>query len=135
MNEEPQSEYEFLPLDDLLSQRKDLYDEKKSIEEGELKKINKDLKSLDGFIIRRMQDNGIQQCRGNDGRATFSISEEVVPEIVDWDSLYTFIAENKYFHLLYRKVTARSFRELIENGVEVPGAEPKKRTTLRMRSN
>ena len=82
-----------------------------------------------------MQDNGIQQCRGNDGRATFSISEEVVPEIVDWDSLYTFIAENNYFHLLYRKVTARSFRELIENGVEVPGAEPKKRTTLRMRSN
>ena len=135
MNEEPQSEYEFMPLDDLLSQRKDLYDEKKSIEEGELKKINKDLKSLDGFIIRRMQDNGIQQCRGNDGRATFSISEEVVPEIVDWDSLYTFIAENNYFHLLYRKVTARSFRELIENGVEVPGAEPKKRTTLRMRSN
>lgn len=135
MNEEPQSEYEFMPLDDLLSQRKDLYDEKKSIEEGELKKINKDLKSLDGFIIRRMQDNGIQQCRGNDGRATFSISEEVVPEIVDWDSLYTFIAENNYFHLLYRKVTARSFRELIENGIEVPGAEPKKRTTLRMRSN
>ena len=135
MNEEPQSEYEFMPLDDLLSQRKDLYDEKKSIEEGELKKINKDLKSLDGFIIRRMQDNGIQQCRANDGRATFYISEEVVPEIVDWDSLYTFIAENNYFHLLYRKVTARSFRELIENGIEVPGAEPKKRTTLRMRSN
>ncbi len=135
IEDEPQDELEFMPLDDLMTERKDMFDRKKQIEEGELKAINKTLKAIDGYIIRRMQDQGLRQIQGNDGRATFSVSEEIVPEVTDWDALYAYISQHSYFHLLYRKVTARAYRELIENEEDVPGTEQKKRTTLRMRSN
>ena len=57
------------------------------------------------------------------------------PTDADFDALYDYIAKNGYWQLLYRKITARAYREIIEAGETVPGTDPEVVTRLRMRSN
>jgi len=124
-----------LPLGQLLSLRAGLYRRKKEIESGELTSIKSELDDCDGAIIRKMQDAGLRQAQDESGTATFHVTDEVVPKISDFDALYDYIAKNGYWQLLYRKITARAYREIIEAGETVPGTDPEVVTRLRMRSN
>ena len=111
-----------------------LKDQKKAIESGELKSIKNTLDEMERVITRKMHDLGVRQMVDEDDTATFSLSEQVVPKIDDWDKIYPYIAENGYWHLLYRKLTATAYREIIEAGQEVPGVEPEVVTRLSMRT-
>ena len=127
--------YEDITLGTLLTTRKQYYDKKKFIEEGELKLLNKMLSEIDSQIVRRMQDEGMSQARDTDNTATFYLNEDVVPQVEDWNTFYGYIKQNDFFHVLHKRVSAKAYRELIENGEEVLGTTPKQLTTLRMRSN
>ena len=127
--------YEEATLGTLLTTRKQFYDKKKFIEDGELKTLNKMLSEIDSQIVRRMQDEGMSQARDSLNTATFYLNEDVVPQIEDWNIFYKYIKENDYFHILHKRVSVKAYRELIENGEEVHGTTPKQLTTLRMRSN
>lgn len=128
-------DYETLSLGDLLSAYKAAKDRKKAIESGELAEVKAFLEQAEVLITRKMRDNGLRQVQDEGGQATFSLTDEIVPKISDWDKIYPYIAENGYWHLLYRKLTARAYRELIEAGYQVPGTDPEVLTRLRMRSN
>jgi hypothetical protein len=125
---------ETMPVGQLLKSYKDLKDQKKAIESGELKSIKNTLDEMERVITRKMHDLGVRQMVDEDDTATFSLSEQVVPKIDDWDKIYPYIAENGYWHLLYRKLTATAYREIIEAGQEVPGVEPEVVTRLSMRT-
>lgn len=56
------------------------------------------------------------------GRAT--ISEEVVPNVDDWDAFYDYIWEQKAFHLLQKRPAAAAYRELVAAGEDVKGLSP-----------
>ncbi len=127
--------YEDIALGTLLTTRKQYYDKKKFIEEGELKLLNKMLSEIDSQIVRRMQDEGMSQARDTDNTATFYLNEAVIPQVEDWNAFYGYIKQNDFFHILHKRVSAKAYRELIENGEEVLGTTPKQLTTLRMRSN
>ena len=126
---------EDMQLGQLLTARKSLYDRKKAIESGELAEIKQDLTDADRIISRKMQDLGLRQLQDEGGKATFYISDEIVPKINDWDQLYRYVKDNDYFHLFYRKLTATAYRELISHGEDIPGVEPEVVTRLKMRSN
>ena len=123
-----------MPVGQLLKTYKNLKDQKKAIESGELKSIKNTLDEMERVITRKMHDLGVRQMVDEDDTATFSLSEQVVPKIDDWDKIYPYIAENGYWHLLYRKLTATAYREIIEAGQEVPGVEPEVVTRLSMRT-
>jgi hypothetical protein len=125
---------ETMPVGQLLKTYKNLKDQKKAIESGELKSIKNTLDEMERVITRKMHDLGVRQMVDEDDTATFSLSEQVVPKIDDWDKIYPYIAENGYWHLLYRKLTATAYREIIEAGQEVPGVEPEVVTRLSMRT-
>jgi hypothetical protein len=125
---------ETMPVGQLLKTYKNLKDQKKAIESGELKSIKNTLDEMERVITRKMHDLGVRQMVDEDDTATFSLSEQVVPKIDDWDKIYPYIAENGYWHLLYRKLPATAYREIIEAGQEVPGVEPEVVTRLSMRT-
>jgi hypothetical protein len=127
--------FDEMQLGDLLVARRETYAEKKQIETGPLAEKKETLAVMDRVIVRKMQDLGLRQLQDESGKATFHVTDEIVPKITDFDALYPYIAKNGYWQLLYRKVTASAWREIIQSGEEVPGTEPETVTRLRMRSN
>jgi hypothetical protein len=65
---------------------------------------------------------------GKGSKAAFSIGESVVPQVVDWDAFYKFIAKNKYYHLLERRPSVTGCRELFETKGAIPGVESARST-------
>ncbi|MGR5253615.1 hypothetical protein ACPV5S_15565 [Vibrio astriarenae] len=59
---------------------------------------------------------------------TISVKEEDVPQVDDWDAVYRYIHAEQAFYLLSRRLLAAPYRELLEQGQDVPGTSP---TTVR----
>lgn len=55
---------------------------------------------------------------------TASITEEIVPNVDDWDAVWEYMKENDAFHLVQKRVATGAFRELMESGQAVPGMRP-----------
>jgi len=65
---------------------------------------------------------------------TATITEEVVPQIDDWDTYYAYIKDNDAWHLLQRRPAAAAFRELHEAGEVVPGASAFVKRSISLRA-
>ena len=65
---------------------------------------------------------------------TASITEQILPQVVDWDALYAHIHETESYFLLQRRPAAAAFRELNASGEEVPGIEPFVQRTISLRT-
>jgi hypothetical protein len=78
-----------------------------------------------------MDEVGLESARG--GRATATISENVVPTATDWDALEQYIYENDALYLMQRRLSASAWRELIESGEVVPGTEPYTQRSISLR--
>ncbi|WP_109092194.1 hypothetical protein [Aggregatibacter kilianii] len=51
-------------------------------------------------------------------------SQEIVPNITDWDDFNAFARDNDMLYLFQRRLNATAYRELLAQGVEVRGLEP-----------
>lgn len=60
---------------------------------------------------------------GGGAASKFTIAPKVVPQAVDWDAFYAWMAKKKYFHLLQRRLTVAGCTELWEQGAKIPGVE------------
>jgi hypothetical protein len=76
---------------------------------------------LEKLLVEAAEAQGLE--RGGGKTSTFKIEPHTVPQVTDWDALYKFIARNKYYHLLQRRLSTTSFTELWEQGKNVPGTE------------
>lgn len=107
-----------------------------------IRKLEATVKELEGTydgietaLMEQLSSQGIDASRGT--KAGCSITKTVVAQVVDWDAFYAFIKKTGYFHLLQKRVSDPSFRELLEQKGEATvrkhGVEPftKKRLNLR----
>ena len=60
------------------------------------------LETLDSFLLGKLQELGVESVRTKHG--TVYQSTVVKPSCEDWDSFYTWIAENEAFDALERRV-------------------------------
>ena len=134
------------PLEGTLSQKIDTFWElrnQKSEIEAELKKINARLSDYEEQVAADMDAAGLKST-GTD-KATVSFTTSIVPVVQGdegWDLLYKYIKKTGYFHLLFRRVTEASYRELLtvnagKKDFAVPGVLPfmKRRVNMRTRSS
>ena len=56
--------------------------------------------------------------------ATAAVTRTVVPTVVDWPALYSYIRKTDSFELLERRVSSVAYREHLESDKEVPGVDP-----------
>lgn len=102
--------------------------------EASVKSLEGQIEELQSQLLEEMESAGVDKFSGKLG--TVSISTNVVANVEDWDLLYPYIAKNKAWHLLQRRVSDPAYRELLEAGKKVPGVQPfsKKRLNLRAAS-
>lgn len=102
--------------------------------EASVKSLEGQIEELQSQLLEEMETAGVDKFSGKLG--TVSISTNVVANVEDWDALYPYIAKNKLWHLLQRRVSDPAYRELLDAGKKVPGVQPfsKKRLNLRAAS-
>lgn len=106
--------------------------EKKRVHEESLKELEKNMSTLQAELITQLQVEGITSSRGK--KASISISENVVPQVEDWEAFYKYIGRKKYFHLLERRPSTSGCRELFEKNGRIPGVVPHTKITLNLRT-
>jgi hypothetical protein len=108
----------------------ELREKKRKLEES-VKAIDGQIDGLQSELLEAMEAAGTEKLSGK--HATVSISSAVVANVTDWDALYPYIAKNKFWHLLQRRVSDPAYRELLEANKKIPGVQPfsKKRLNLR----
>jgi len=72
-------------------------------------------------IIHALHDVGLASARG--GAATATIKKSISPIVADWDQVYTYIKENNRFDLLHQRITVQAWKDLLNDGILIPGTE------------
>jgi hypothetical protein len=105
-------------------------EEKRKLE-VQVKEIEHRISEIETQLMERMGAEGMDKATGK--KASISITSSTVADVKDWDLLWPFIAKNKYWHLIQKRVSDPGIRELWESGKKVPGVLPftKKRLNLR----
>ena len=96
-------------------------DEKRRIKERE-KELIEEWRTLEMELLVRLDEQGVKKASTDDGTTT--ITEVVLPQVVDWDAVYEHIKETGDFYLLQKRPAAAAFRELHDSGEVIPGMEP-----------
>jgi hypothetical protein len=108
-----------------------LLKEKSELEER-LEVLSKELCSAKGRIASAMRERGVTSLKSH--AHSFTAQEEEVPRVTDWDAFYRYVRRNNAFHLLHKRVSLLSWRELNESRkTGVPGIEAVKETVLKIR--
>lgn len=84
--------------------------------------IKAQYQQVEQALLEQLEEAGCSSTSST--QASASISESVVAQVTDWDSFYEYIRDNNYFHLLQRRVSDPSVRELFEKEGAVPGVVP-----------
>ena len=105
--------------------------EKKRTLEASIKDLDGQLATIEAELMEDMEANGVDKMTGK--HAGVSITSNTVAHVTDWDEMWKFIIKTKNTQLLQRRVSDPAYRELLEMGKKVPGAEAftKKRLNLR----
>lgn len=100
--------------------------------ESQIKKIEEEVAEMEEALISRLDKEGTDKATGK--RASVSISETQVANIVDFEALSAFVKKTGYFHLFQRRVTDTACRELWEQGKQIPGLQPFTKRKLNIRT-
>ena len=79
--------------------------------------------AIDIQIMIKLDAEGIKRSATATGSA--SLSEEIVPEVEDWDAIYDHILKTGDFALLQRRPSATAYRELLQLNQSIPGVRPR----------
>lgn len=116
----------------LANRRDDLRERKRELE-AEVKVIDQALAANEQEIIERLDGMGVNKFAV--GKLSFSISENLVGNVEDWDQVYAYIKGNGAFHLIQRRLANAAYKELLDMGDELPGVVPFTKRTLNFRKS
>ncbi|MAJ43623.1 MAG: hypothetical protein CMF96_02620 [Candidatus Marinimicrobia bacterium] len=83
------------------------------------KHLKEQQEEVDYQLMQKLEADGLSKF-SND-QATISISEQIVPQVEDWDAFQAHILQTGEFELVQRRAAVKAYRELREAGVQVPG--------------
>lgn len=117
-------------LDDLATERDTLREEKRELE-TKVKALDALLATNEVSIIEIADEMGLDRFAV--GKLTFSISNQVVGNVEDWDALHEYIRENNAFYLLQRRLSNAPYKEIFDSGESLAGVVPFSKRSLNMR--
>lgn len=100
--------------------------------ENESKKLKEEYDALEAQLIDALKEDDSTQTDGK--LATAKLSSVVVPDVQDWDLFYKFIFRHKYTHLLERRASVASCRELFDTKGSIPGVVPFVKVGINLRT-
>jgi hypothetical protein len=94
-------------------------------------KLSSEFEALQDELIGLMDAEGITKSSGR--LASAGISESVKFNIEDWDAFTAYMKKTNQFHLIQRRISDPSVRELVEAKKTVPGLTPFVKRTISLR--
>jgi len=82
----------------------------------------KEQTELERQLLDMLTEIGIDAAKTAIG--TVRVTETVQPKVDDWQKVYDYVVESNQPYLLYKRLNSASYRELLQNGVQIPGTEP-----------
>ena len=116
----------------IMTKLREIRDERRRISERE-KELIADWKNWEAQLITLLDEQGMLKASSVAGTA--SITEVIVPQVVDWDAVYEHIRETGDFYLLQKRPAAAAFRELHDSDITVPGMEPYTKRNISLRNS
>lgn len=108
-----------------------LREEKRALDK-QVNVLKADLEELETTIFGLLDAQDSRKAEGK--KASISINESVVGNVEDWASFWPYIAKNKFWHLVQKRVSDPGLRELWALGKKTPGAVPFTKRTLSITS-
>jgi hypothetical protein len=96
--------------------------EEKREAEAKVKVIEAEIASIEESLMERMDKEATTKSQGT--KASVSVTQTTVANVTDWEAFHAYVAKNKYFHLLQKRVSDPAVRELWDGGKKVPGVQP-----------
>jgi len=118
------------PTSDIIAQMAEVRDERRCIRERDQELTNK-WRGLEMELLVRLDEQGM--LKASTGVGTASITETVLPQVVDWDAVYEHIKETGDFYLLQKRPATAAFRELHSSGQVIPGMEAYTKRSISLR--
>lgn len=109
-----------------------LEEQKRGLEK-QVKKLVEEIEKLQAEGLTALDKLGVVSLSTSD--LTGDIVEDTVPNPEDWPALYKYIAENDAFYLLHKRISATVWKEMIAQGIEIPGVTPAKKRTFKVSIN
>ena len=106
-------------ISDIMSDLKNIKDSIKELND-QVKQLKGEEAFISGQLIQRLEEQGITRTHV-DGIGTISVVTEALPDINDWDQLYSFIQKNGLFEFLHKRVSATAAREYVQTYESIPG--------------
>lgn len=106
-------------------------EEKREVE-AKVKVIESEIAAIEESLMDRMDKEETSKSQGT--KASVSITQATVANVEDWAAFHAYVAKNKYFHLLQKRVSDPAVRELWDAGKKVPGVQPFTKRKLNIRS-
>lgn len=106
--------------------------EEKREAEAKVKVIEAEIAAIEEVLMDRMDKEETSKSQGT--KASVSITPSTVANVEDWAAFHAYVAKNKYFHLLQKRVSDPAIRELWDSGKKVPGVQPFTKRKLNIRS-
>lgn len=119
-------------MEALANQRFQLREQKRELEAA-VRDIEEELAENEQVLLAFAEELGLDKF--SVGKLTFSVSNNVVGNVTDWDQVYAFIKEHDAFHLIQRRLANAAYKEILETGDELPGVEPFVKRSLNMRKS
>jgi len=82
-------------------------------------------------LIAAMDAAGTETVTNEYGR--FGRNETDMPVPKDWEAIHQYVKDNNAFHLLYRQILSKTYRELLNAGEKVPGIETYTKISISVR--
>ena len=119
-------------LSDVIDEKADIIEQKRTLN-AELKVLSEYENEIDFMLIKKMDTAGVTLTRND--RARVSINESLKPKCDDWDVLQQYIIDTGSWELLNRALNAKSYKDTLELGVEVPGMSSYTKRTVSFGKN
>ncbi len=75
--------------------------------------------ALEQHILLLLQKMKLSGSRGK--TAQVSVKPKTVPHVTDWLAVFKWISENNQFTLVQKRLATTAWKEMVEDGVVIPG--------------
>lgn len=129
----PSNENSPKPLKDILSRMREIREERRRIGERD-SELHEEWRALEADLLARSEKDGLDKFSAK-GCGTAVVSEQILPNVVDWDAYLEWERTQDMQHVRQRRISTAAYRELVEAGIEVPGVVPYIQKSINLRAN
>jgi hypothetical protein len=94
------------------------------VHEAQGKEMKKILTALENDILDILEDQGVTKM--GTSLATVSVSEQLSPTVdpLHWPEVFQYLFDNGYLELIRKQLNSGAWKELLQQGIEVPHVTP-----------